>query len=301
MLGDKKKSILILDTDVGTDDAFAFLFLKYYGLCPDYIIVTGGVPVTGSLLQNAAALTGTLGLSCPLVIGKEAEYSAEKNTFHGQDGLGGHSEAMFSRLSDGKDRMASALSVHDLWARISEAESIRYISIGPLTTLSYLLDQPGFKEKVTELDLMGGGLSAFNCTHDTEYNFSKNPDAVKKVLSCGCPVVLFPLDLTNRQTVSEKEIDALSKYGTYPDFIAFLRYNLSSNTFYNQIPAAVLHDAMPVLFILRPASFHTEDKRIACDAFGRTYEDPCGFPLRVALDAEPSLLKGALQEVFSHR
>ena len=284
---------------MGTDDAFAFMLLKYFGLDPDYIIATGGNASNEGAVNNAVALVGTLGLSSTVVRGYPIKLSAEKNTFHGIDGLAGRSEEMCAKIPNIKERLSAVLSLDELYKKLFDAQEIRYIVIGPLTSLSHLLDKSGFTDKLTELDLMGGGFKETNCAHNTEFNFSKNPPAVKRVLSCECPIVLFPLDLTNFQTVPTDFIDKLEENGTYPDFIAFLRHNAVANAEFNHIPAAVLHDAMPVLYVRDSAPFVVEEKRIAVDEYGRTYEDASGALIRLALHADISVLHNALQRSFA--
>ena len=146
---------------------------------------------------------------------------------------------------------------------------------------------------------MGGGINEFNCSHDTEFNFSKDPKSVQKILSSGLDITLFPLDLTNHQRLTTEKIDALEKTRVFPEYITFFRHNLQANMDYNNIPAAVLHDTMPVLYFIRPEAFQIEDMTIKTDPFGATKIDKDGTLIHVAQGVDASLLESSLSKLFS--
>ncbi len=299
--GKRGKSILILDTDVGTDDAAAILLLAEKELDPDYLITTPGNAQADQAVKNANILKAYCGMKKTAIVAgldlaKDA--SAEKNTFHGNDGLANIASDMAEALKLDEKALTAHITFDEMCEALEKADEITYIATGPVTNLAAISENEAIRGKIKCVYLMGGGLEEFNCSHDTEFNFSKNPEAVGKVLSSGLPITLFPLDLTNHQRVDGDQIDTLEKTGKFPEYITFLRFNLGANTEYNDIPAAVLHDCMPVLYAAESDAFTVEEKKLTSDEFGAVRESDEGNPIRVAVSVKEDLLLNTLKEIF---
>jgi len=298
--------ITILDTDVGTDDAMAFLLLKFLKVQPDYIVASYGNTTPEGALKNAILLKKRLDLPSKIVAGLPIPNDpnlpiAEKNTFHGVDGLAGCSKSMEKALGLTEKDYSDALSFEDLTKIIAKTDSVTYVTIGALTNLSKILENRDLRTKLKGIYVMGGGLKEFNCSHNTEFNFSKHPNAVKNLLALGVNITLFPLDITNHQTLSANDIDELEKIGTYPEFIAFLRHNLKANQEYNHIDGAVLHDTMPILYLSHPKFFALTDKRIISDDFGHIEESASGNAIHVCSTVQDGMLKRVVTQAFQNK
>lgn len=296
------KNLAIFDTDVGTDDALGFaVWQRFVEVKPDYIVTGfGNTSLEGASL-NAALLKKYLGMSAAVVKGAGAldlPSVMESGSFHGPDGMGGirgHMEELL-QLTDEEKTFAD---IETLKAALRQADHITYVAVGPLTTLEGLLEDADIKSRIDRILIMGGGFTEFNTSHDTEFNFSKNPVGVAKVLGSGIDITLFPLDLTNHQTVKEEEIDMLQGLGANPEFISLLRYNMKSNREFDHIDGAVLHDVMPILYLARPDDFCIEDKMVLVDEYGATKEDPSGCCIHVATKVTEGLLLSVLKEFFT--
>lgn len=94
----RKKTALVLDTDVGTDDAMAFLFLKHFGINPDHVIAVGGNTSNEGAIRNAVLLTRFLNIATTITGGHKIKLSKELGTFHGKDGLANISRNMIDKL-----------------------------------------------------------------------------------------------------------------------------------------------------------------------------------------------------------
>ncbi len=298
-----KRHAMIFDTDLGTDDALAFMLWKVLeGSGPDYVLAEAGNTTMDNACRNAVLLRRMTALNSVIVRGREAEnlpVLEAENTFHGTDGFADIGDAAVKKLGITPAELADVMPFEDFVRRIRRCDAVTYLSVGPITTLAALLEDPAVHGRITRLYVMGGGLKEFNCPHDTEFNFSKNPQAVKKLLSCGLPITLFPLDLTNHQCVTEEDIAELAAYGSYPEILTLLRCNLASNTKYDGIPAAVLHDTMPVLYSVYPDKFTVSEKSLSCDDRGRIFEDAAGCPVRIAEQVEEGLLMDLLRKLFA--
>ena len=295
------EKLLIFDTDVGTDDALAMLLAASEKLYPDYLIAAPGNARADQAVINANILKRYCGMKKTLVVSglEPAERaSGEKNTFHGNDGLADIAADLAAASGLDEKALTAHISFEAMCEALEKADEITYIATGPVTNLAALSENEAVRGKIKSVYLMGGGLREFNCSHQTEFNFSKNPEAVGKVLSSGLPITLFPLDLTNHQRVDGNQIDELEKTGKYPEYITFLRFNLKANTAYNGIPAAVPHDCLPVLYAAESEAFTVEEKKLAGDSFGAIRECAGGTPVRVAVGVKEDLLFRSLKEAF---
>ncbi len=304
-------SCVIFDTDVGTDDAMAFLAWKLVPFKPDYIIAEHGNTTLDGAFTNARILKILLDLDARIVKGVDVDtsYKSEDvNAFHGPDGIGNTRNLLIKeaiKKCGSKEKYLQQMEEHidfdDFKEKIRDYEEIIYIATGPLTNLVSLLKDEKLIKKFKHIYIMGGGINEFNSANDTEFNFSKDPESVHIIINSGLDITLFPLDLTNRQYLTPADIDSLSSISPYPEFVEFLRYNLSSNRKYNQINGAVLHDVMPILY-LNPVfkkMFKTRRMLIAVDKFGKTYVDKNGKNINVVVSLKKNLLFIVLTCVFS--
>lgn len=303
--GTAEKSAVILDTDAGTDDAIAMSLINYMGdLKPDYIIATPGNASAEQAVKNVIILKKLFGFASEIVKGgdpEDLERMAEKNTFHGPDGLGGLSEQIARETGVTPDDLRDYISLDSLMIELCRFDSIIYISIGPLNTLASMLDNPALKDKFTNLYIMGGGIHEFNCEHNTEFNFSKAPKAVSALLKSGADITLFPLDLTNHQTLGDDDIIKLKESGVIPSAVSLLEFNKTANSGLNGIDGAVMHDSMPVLYLIKSEAFKMKGYRLSSDENGALHESADGAPVRAAEKIEPGLLINMLEKSLKPR
>ena len=131
---------------------------------------------------------------------------------------------------------------------------------------------------------MGGGIKAFNYDHDTEYNFAADPEAVRQMLSAGLTPVLFPLDFTQTYArITQAEIAELAADGASWEVVRLVETNMTSERKYEGIDAAVVHDACPALYHVRPDAFSLARCRVTVDKWGHIdVVDEGGCPVLVA-------------------
>ncbi|HBL40186.1 MAG TPA: hypothetical protein DDY98_00880 [Ruminococcaceae bacterium] len=298
-----QKHITILDTDLGTDDACALFLLKNLPIKPDYIVASFGNTTLEGACRNAVILRKYLGLEAEIVKGLEPsngsrQPNGEKNTFHGADGLANCSEKMIKKLKINQDELQNILPFGELCDRLSEYDSVTYITIGTLRNFAALLHDKEFCRKLRGAYIMGGGIREFNCSHNTEFNFSKDPESVKTVLTCGLNITLFPLDVTNRQVLTAEQIDELEAIGTYPEYISFLRHNRKANIEYNHISAAVLHDTLPILYLSHPELFKLEEMRIASNEYACIFPSANGEAVHICTEMKDGKLFEFMKSAF---
>lgn len=295
-----KKKAVVLDTDLGTDDACALLLMNSLPVKPDFVVASYGNTTLKAATRNAIMFRKYLGADYKVVRGLSVtENSTDDRAFHGPDGLGGISGEMADKLGVTSEEFNSYETFEDFEKTLLSYDSVTYITIGTLTNLARLLSNPEMLTRFSGIYVMGGGLEVFNRENNTEFNFSRDPSSVKALLSAGINVTLFPLDVTTTQRLYSSDIDELEKSGKYPEFISLLRHNLSANLKFNGNPFSVLHDTLPVLYLSHPEAFRLEDMRLVSDEFGHIEVSGDGEALHVCTSLEDGYVKAKLKELFA--
>jgi purine nucleosidase len=176
-------------------------------------------------------------------------------------------------------------------------EPVTILETGPLSTVAAALDlQPEIAGKIREIVWMGGALHVPGNVDkvieggqdgSAEWNVYFDPPAAARVLEAQIPLVLCPLDLTNRVPITSEFVLRLCRQRRHPlSELAACCY------------ALVLHqdyfawDVLTTAYLGRPDLFslRTESIKILCEgpSQGRTRPDPDGVPVKVmhAVDLE---------------
>ncbi len=255
---DNRRIPVIMDVDTGVDDAAALVLaassdkLDIRALTAVY----GNRPVdetAGNTLRVAEAL----GLSVPVAAGAASalldppiDYSAQPVVdIHGKDGLGNCS----SMLPEPSGSL-SPLTACELMADVisSSEEKVTLIATGPLTNIAlFLLGYPHLHGRIERILFMGGAAHGGNLRPSVEANAGHDPEATAVVLTSGLPVYMFGLDATMGCFITEEERLSMKDFGTIGSFLCSCLAQYSG--IYRSIadlPGAVLHDSLPVAWLL---------------------------------------------------
>ena len=87
--------------------------------------------------------------------------------------------------------------------------------IGPLTNIALALARaPGIAGGIDRIVLMGGAFAELgNRSISAEFNMLVDPHAAQRVMECGVPMVIVPLDLTHKAIATFERIDAIRSLG----------------------------------------------------------------------------------------
>ncbi|CAN7986764.1 unnamed protein product [Ixodes hexagonus] len=187
------EELVIVDTDVGVDDALALLLaLSNPSRCKVLAItcVAGNVELprvytnTLRILNyckqlQASGIPVYQGCGRPLV-----QKPATCHVYHGQDGLGGVAEQL-PLPDDDLEPLAQHASAAMVELVSAHPGEVTLVALGPLTNLAVAqrLD-PGFLGALKRLVIMGGTFDARgNETPTGEFNFTVDPEAASVVLS----------------------------------------------------------------------------------------------------------------------
>ena len=212
---------IILDCDIGTDDALAVLLALGLGKDLEAITTVGGNCSVDLATRNACYLLELADRSdIPVFRGEDGSAKPEVKKVlaaggaaaHGKDGLQGQ-----YRTPEKKPEKQSAVGFLVETLRKARTGEVVIVATGPLTNIAAALrqDQEAFK-RLGQLVVMGGAVrESGNITPSAEFNFYADPESARDVFAAagltGLPVTLVPLDATHQVYLSE--VDLLQKIG----------------------------------------------------------------------------------------
>lgn len=194
---------IIVDTDPGTDDLFALLWLaalQRAGACKLLAVTTceGNVGCEQTYVNAVRALP-LMGLG-NIPIGKGRPTGKETAAFHGADGLAGLSKMLPEAPTSAHSYADADFSVDLLVQQLlsHEPRTVTVIAIGPCTNLAAAEKQsPGILARARQIVIMGGAVAVGgNITALSEFNAWFDPAALEETLNCGAEVMVLPLDVT---------------------------------------------------------------------------------------------------------
>jgi inosine-uridine nucleoside N-ribohydrolase len=114
-------------------------------------------------------------------------------------------------------KTAEAESAYDFIVRTVTANpgEVTIVAVGPLTNVAIALGkEPGLASKIKELVIMGGAVASLpdgggNITPNAEFNFWVDPEAARKTLRSGVPILLSPLNVSRKTKLTKKSYDEM--------------------------------------------------------------------------------------------
>jgi purine nucleosidase len=209
---------VVLDVDVGIDDALMILYLLSE---PDAEVVaigaTHGNCTAADSARNALRTLEAVGVtSVPVALGLESPYETPHSApqVHGYDGLGDIG------LPDPVGQVTGESAVDQIVRLSAERPGeLDLIAVGSLSNLAAALQQdPDSLKRYRSVTYLGT-LSQYPVKPPTyDYNDANvyfDPEAARIVLSSDTPMTITPIDLSRRAALEDRHLDAL-KNGTTP-------------------------------------------------------------------------------------
>jgi len=218
---------IVIDTDLGADDVMALAWLVN-----EATLDIRAITVTGTGLASCATGVGNLrtlllamdasgpevgcGSDVPVADGTPfpADWGAGADALHGL------------ALPPAPDAAAPWRPAEDILRSILDesTDPVTILSLGPLTTLARVFDDPDRAFQVASVTAMLGAIGVSgNVVADgattpgaAEWNAHADPGAVDAVLGAGVPLTVVPLDATNQVPMSQTLIEGLSAGGEAP-------------------------------------------------------------------------------------
>ena len=272
---------IIIDTDPGIDDAFAFLLaLASPEIQLEALTTTQGNVTLEKATRNALSILALAhashipvarGSVLPLV--QPLRASAD---VHGESGIGN------SRLPEPQATPVPGHAVDYLIERVlAEPNQLSIFPIGPLTNIALAIrKEPRFAMAVKELVIMGGAiLEHGNSTPLAEFNIYVDPHAAHIVFHSGIPITLIPLDVTHKCLLKQEHMDRLMKIDS-----PISRFIRDSMEVYLEASLALgyegsaLHDPLTLATVIAPDLLTLKDYYVDVDiaggvSMGKTFAD----------------------------
>lgn len=273
---------VILDTDPGGDDIFAFfwlLSLVKQGLA-ELVAVTaadGNVAADQTFLNvsQILSLVGFESIQVGRGVPMKTEPAENAAHIHGTDGMGNLS----STLPKATHSIESARNSDEVIVDCLNAApgEITLVAIGPLTNLAAAEEKsPGILKKAKEIVIMGG---AFHCpgnaTPHAEFNIWFNPAAAAAVFKSRDDIVVLPLDVTTRLVFTSEMTQSVVQSNSDSQMAQFmhqlcefmrgtaLRYRET-----NQLPGFLVHDAATLGYLFYPETLMLKRAKVQIETQG---------------------------------
>jgi|GEM_PF-4646390 inosine-uridine nucleoside N-ribohydrolase len=190
------KKMVIIDTDVGGDDAFALLLATHdERLDVRAITTTYGNADLQQTTNNAAYVLQRFGIQhIPLYSGADKPLTRKftKDDFWDTTGLGAIKDLKSYALShNAVQRMLRLIKKHP--------KKITILALGPLTTIAQAIKKnPRVMAQVYEIIVFAGNLGTMTELSRPEFNVALDPEAAETVFKSGIPVKIITFDTAVR-------------------------------------------------------------------------------------------------------
>ena len=252
---------IIIDCDPSPDDAVAFLLALASPEELNVLAITtvaGNVPLPLTSKNARKALELAKRTETPVYAGASAPLLRKLITaehVHGRTGFDGY-ELPEPTMALTKGFAPEAIV--DLVMQ-RKAGEVTLCCLAPLTNIALALaKEPRLGTHVREIVLMGGAFSeGGNITPAAEFNVFVDPEAAARVLSCGAPLTMIPLDCTHQARTTNARMEKLRAFGTpvAEAFYHLLKFNKIFDEQKYGWEGGPLHDATVIAYLLAPEIF----------------------------------------------
>jgi purine nucleosidase len=270
---------IIIDTDPSPDDAVAILMAL---ASPELQVlavttVAGNVPLPLTSKNARKALELGKRTKTPVYAGASAPLVRKLITaehVHGRTGFDGY------ELPEPTMPLANGFAPEVIVDLVMQREpgAVTLCCLAPLTNIALAFaKEPRLGSHLKEIVLMGGTFSeGGNITPAAEFNIFVDPEAAARVLECGAPITMVPLDCTHQALTTNKRLDKLRAIGTpvAEAFYHLLTFNKAFDQQKYGWEGGPLHDAAVIAYLLAPEIFSGRKVNVAVE---------CASPLTLGM------------------
>ncbi len=274
---------IILDTDPGGDDIFAFLWVQSLvkqGLAELIAITaTAGNVSASKTFSNASQILNLVGAPT-IEVGRGVPLNSNPNEdaahIHGNDGMGNLSKTLPPPTHNYEiARYSDEILIDKLNAMPGE---ITLVAIGPLTNLAAAEKKsPGILKKAKEVVIMGGAFFCpGNVTPHAEFNIWFNSEAADLVLTSRDDLVLMPLDITRSLIFTREMAQAVNSVSSEDDQSKFMNHLCEFMTKTaigyretNGVQGFLVHDAATIGYLFYPETLLMSRARVYVETKGK--------------------------------
>ncbi|NJO80815.1 MAG: nucleoside hydrolase [Cyanobacteria bacterium RM1_2_2] len=275
---------IILDTDPGGDDSFAFLWLQSLarqGLAEIVAItsVDGNVHAKHTFAGSCKLLQlggfSQVEVGRGVIGGSASEDIEDAGYIHGADGMGNLSHTLPAAHQDYETaRYSDDLLIDKLNAAPNE---MIVVAIGPLTNLAAAEKKaPGILKLAKQIVIMGGAfLQPGNVTPEAEFNIAYDPEAADLVFRCCNHLVVMPLNVTRKLVFTPnlaEQISAVNPDHPIAKFItALCQFMVGTAMTFRETagkPGFLVHDAATLAYLFYPETLMFQRAQVDIETKG---------------------------------
>lgn len=309
---------VVIDTDMGTDDAMAILFLLRR---PDVeikaITVTGaGLAHCEQGVQNALRLLALADYKgIPVTCGRTTPISGT-HAFPAEWREG--ADTLYGLSLPAARTTASPSTAVELLGSVLQgsSEKVTVLALGNLTNLAEALDaKPSLAGRIASLYIMGGAITVPGNIGDSpgvtppnphaEWNIYVDPVAAAKVLAAIDTVSMVGLDATNHAPITEAFVQRIEQDRQRPE-AEFVYQLLSSDmdyvrsgTYFFWDPLAAAAMAQENLVTFQPMRVRVIQEE--GESSGRTQQSDQGRPVQAGISADRETFEKLLLDTLNDR
>ena len=211
---------VIIDTDPGIDDAAAIMLaLAGPELSVEAITTVYGNGPVDTCTDNALRILFAAGrLDIPVHKGAGKPLMRAPNEgwalhIHGTDAMGGAGRPLSPAQSKSPESCHASLGI--IGRVMDSPGEVTIIALGRLTNVALALSlEPRVAQAVAEIIVMGGAVGVpGNVSPVASANLYEDPEAAAIVYSSGAPLVQVGLDVCNRVTIDQAQLDLIQQAG----------------------------------------------------------------------------------------
>ena len=260
---------IIIDCDPGHDDIIAILVALAH---KDEFNILGFTTVAGNqtldkVTNNLLKVETYLGIDIPVYKGYNSPIVKELDVqplAHGESGLDG--PVLPEAINSAKDMHAIEFMKKTL---LEAKDKVTFVCIGPLTNMGlFLKTYPELREKIDQIVIMGGGIYNGNVLIKAEFNIYHDPEAAKIVFDSGVKVVMAGLEVCYSGSILLTETERAKDGGKASKLFYDLMKFYQGYAIRNGWDRTAIFDATPVIYLLYPELFKSEEKEVYIETVG---------------------------------
>ena len=235
------------------------------------------------------------------------EYEIDGKSLHGPEGLGGASFpfAALHHIPPSEKLLVELVR--------QNPHEVTVICMGPLTVLTRAFDlYAELPTMIKRLICMGGTLSEpGNVGPVTEFHFSCDPSAARKVLRCGAAITLVPLDVMRKVLFSPSDLLGLPVDSSKA--CRFLRqivpFGIAATSNLYGIEGFHLKDVLGIIAVAVPEALRTKAMRVDVETRGELTRGMSVFDQRpwetglpnvdLAVEVSGEMVRGYIEKVLN--
>ena len=303
---------LIVDTDAGPDDLMAIAFLlSQPAVRIEAVTITFGLADQRPGAANVQRLLDLAGRGdVPIYLGRDQPRGA--HTPFPRDWRTASNEMKGLALPPPRHAPATRSAADFLKTRLRDtSRPVDVLALGACTNLADALAGNGTLTAVRRLVMMGGAVDVpGNVDTDggrsstAEWNLHADPDAARRVVAAGLPLLLVPLDATNQVPIDSAFVRIVAQRGVTPfgrvvsGLLSAVEADVNRQTYYAWDPLAAVAVIDPGVLRVERIPIRV---RVEAPDGGRTVRAADGTPTDVALGADARRFRDAFVGALSKR